>query len=420
MTLEQPSSSKQRKKLMELLAQTYQNDWQKLLLDFQAENAASWTELRRGGMLYLRPGGRGILVMRRFLGVLADRYYQLCHDIIRKYDRRALILGDRYQSFYYPEVARAAAPYVDAISSNLNANWNDGTFLRSYLDTLHQLTGKPVLISEFYAAALENGSGNKNSQGGFPIVATQKERVQTAHNTLQALVRLPYVIGADWFQYSDEPTHGREDGENFNFGLVDIHDRPYVETIKLFGSLELDRLKQTSPQNRPDASAGIPRAPADPLGQFQYGRALAHWDRERGFIKATSALPVADLYGCWNPEALYVGLYGMDIIEDAYYRSRSVPKGDRPLWTVKFGGQELIRARLGAGREPIANDPTIRIVNLSGVNLNVRKLAIMEIPSKRLGFKQLQLGDAIELDISLLTHCQAARVDWNGRFKLAP
>jgi hypothetical protein len=31
----------------------------------------------------------------------------------------------------------------------------------------------------------------------------------------------PYVVGADWFQYYDEPTHGRADGENYNFGLVD-------------------------------------------------------------------------------------------------------------------------------------------------------------------------------------------------------
>src|SRR5205085_12422163 len=102
-------------------------------------------------------------VMRRLLEMVAARYYQLAHDIIRKYDSRALILGDRYQSFYYPEVARAARPYVDAISSNLNANWNDGTFVRSYLQTLYALTGKPVLISEFYMAAAQNRSGNKNS-----------------------------------------------------------------------------------------------------------------------------------------------------------------------------------------------------------------------------------------------------------------
>jgi len=64
-------------------------------------------------------------------------------EIIRKYESRALILGDRYQSFYYPEVARASARHVDAASSNLNASWNDGSFARFHLDTLHALTGRP-------------------------------------------------------------------------------------------------------------------------------------------------------------------------------------------------------------------------------------------------------------------------------------
>ncbi len=37
------------------------------------------------------------------------------------------------------------------------------------------------------------------------------------------------VIGADWFQYYDEPKYGRNDGENYNMGLVDIYDQPYEE-----------------------------------------------------------------------------------------------------------------------------------------------------------------------------------------------
>ena len=67
--------------------------------------------------------------------------------------------------------------------------------------------------------------GYKNSHGSFPVAATQAKRAQGFRRTLTGLLQLPYVIGADWFQYSDEPTHGREDGENFNFGLVDIHPR---------------------------------------------------------------------------------------------------------------------------------------------------------------------------------------------------
>ena len=149
MTLEHSPSSGQRKRLIRLLRDTYKT-WDDLLRDFEPQNAANWRQLERRGKLLLKPGGQGIHVMRRFLALVADRYYQLMRDTIRKYDTRALFLGDRYQSFYYPEVAQAAGRYVDAVSSNLNAQWNDGTFLRFYLDTLHSLTGKPIFIRNVF------------------------------------------------------------------------------------------------------------------------------------------------------------------------------------------------------------------------------------------------------------------------------
>ncbi|HSA03162.1 MAG TPA: hypothetical protein P5055_20730, partial [Candidatus Paceibacterota bacterium] len=84
MTLDHAPSSGQRQRLIALLRETYHEDWQALCRDFQPENAASWRELRRGGMLYLKPGGAGLRVMRQFLGLMADRYYQLAHQIIRE------------------------------------------------------------------------------------------------------------------------------------------------------------------------------------------------------------------------------------------------------------------------------------------------------------------------------------------------
>src|SRR5439155_8382398 len=107
------------------------------------------------------------------------------------------------------EVARACGKHVDAASSNLSVAWNDGTFPRFYLETLHALIGKPVFVSEFYMAARENRSGNKNDSTIFPTVATQKERVAAFRATIESLAKVPFVLGADWFQYFDEPTHGR-------------------------------------------------------------------------------------------------------------------------------------------------------------------------------------------------------------------
>ena len=418
MALEQPASSGQRQRLLSLLRETYQNDWNKLTADFEPEAAESFDSLEQRGQLWLKPGGRGIRVMRQFLGLMATRYYQLAHDIVRKYDQRALILGDRYQSFYYPEVARAAVPYVDAISSNLNANWNDGTYARCYLDTLYALTGKPLFISECYMAAGANRSGNRNSHGVFPVVPTQRERAAALRTTLESLTRVPFVVGADWFQYFDHPRHGREDGENYNFGLVDIFDRPYEEVTGAFEGMRLTGQKLQATKPRLDASSGVPRAPRDPFANFVATHALRHWDRERGFVKPSSEFPIADLYVCWSPKSIYLGLYAFDIIEDAYYRNKSVPKEERASWTVKLGDNKEIRARIGGGREAIVNDPTVRLENLSGINLNVRNIAVLELPAERFGKNRLRAGDSIDLNTTLLTHAQAYRVEWKGRFTI--
>jgi hypothetical protein len=42
----------------------------------------------------------------------------------------------------------------------------------------------------------------------------------------------PYMIGTHWFQYGDQATTGRRDGENYQVGFIDICDTPYPETVK--------------------------------------------------------------------------------------------------------------------------------------------------------------------------------------------
>jgi len=420
MTLEQQATSGQRHRLLQLLRETYHQHWSELLLDFEAEGAGSFEDLDQHGMLYLRPGSKGIRTYRRFLSLMAERYYALVREIIHTYDPRGLVLGDRYQSFYYPEVAQASAASVDADSSNLNAAWNDGTFPRFYLDTLHALSGKAVLVSEFYLAAQHNRSGDENNSSAFPTVATQKERARSYRNTVQALVRTPYVIGADWFQYYDEPTHGRADGENYNFGLVDIHDRPYAPLTAAVQALDLTAMKGEPHAARPDASLGVPPAPRHPLAPFTIRLALQDWDRERGFVKPASAFPVADLYLCWNAKAVFLGIYAQDIVEENYYRNKLVPEVDRAEWIVSIGNNPRpIHARLGPGGLPVCDEPIARLVNLSGINMNTRNIAAVELPAQLFGKAGFKAGDSIELDSTFFTHCQANRVAWKGKFTLS-
>ena len=118
------------------------------------------------------------------------------------------------------------------------------------------------------------------------------------------------MVAAHWFQYFDEPRHGRADGENFNFGLVDIQNRPYAEVCAAFREFDPLKLRTKAPAKRPDASLGIPPAPKDPFASFTANQALQNWDRDRGFVPPSSPLPLADLYLCWNADSLYLGQIG--------------------------------------------------------------------------------------------------------------
>jgi hypothetical protein len=261
LTLEQAPTSGQRRRLLDLLRRTYRRDWSALCRDFDPEGATSFEELDHGGRLYLRAGSHGIQTMRQFLGLAAERYYSLVREIICKYDLAALVLGDRYNRSIirkWPAPRRA----TDAASRNLNASWSDGSFARYQLDTLHALTRRPVLVSEFYLAARENRSGNENKPG-FPVVDTQRERVAGFRQTLDALLYLPHVVGADWFQYYDEPTFGRADGENYNFGLVDIHNQPYESLVEAAAALDPTALKNRRASARPTLRSAA--GPHDPL-----------------------------------------------------------------------------------------------------------------------------------------------------------
>jgi hypothetical protein len=431
MTLEQPASSGQRQRLVRMVREIYADDWKALTRDFEPKNATSWNELEQRGMLWLRPGGEGIRTVRRFLSLVADRYYQLMHDTLQRLAPDVLYLGDRYQSFYYPEVAVASRPYVDIVSTNLNASWNDGTFINAYLDTLHGLTEKPIIVSEFYMAAEENQSGNKNSVGGFPEVLTQCERAACLANTLRELVRRPYVVGADWFQYYDEAPHGRKlDGEDYNFGLVDIHDAPYEDVTEAFAALNLSEMKsaavsQAAAEDSQDNAIPampfrqVPRAPPDPLSDFQFNRAIKNWDRQRGFVPPVSDHPIGDLYLCWNPATLYLATYVIDVVEPDYYGDGTIPDVDRPLWTVQVNGGEPINARIGAGKDPVINGSPRRVKSISGLYHDVRCITVIMLQAQQLGYELLRPGDEFELDSSFVSHGRAYRIDWKGKFRLA-
>lgn len=408
----QPRTNATRRVLLQLLRRHYGNDFARLRRDFNAGHARSFTAFERGASLTLKPGGDGATVIDEFIFLLAGRYYQLVHDAIRRYDANHLLLGDRFLGWYPQAVARAAKPYVDVISTNYGADWTDGRLARFYLDSLHRLTGKPVLVTEYYMCAMENRSGNRNSTAGFPVVQTQRERAASFRTNLTAFASLPYVVGAHWFQYFDEPTKGRTDGEDYNMGLVDINDRPYEELTAAAAGLRTDVIHANSAKTVRKARAPliVPAA----VGKPEAG--LVGWNRQDSFVESGAHLPFADLYACWDKENLYLAVYAADFVEPRLYERDKIPDGERMMWTINFGaGKRPLEIRFGSDSEPtIIGDK----VSYREWKNSTRFTLMVKLPASLLGKNQLRAGERLRLRSRLASHSRAEFMRWDQALSL--
>lgn len=161
---------------------------------------------------------------------LCLRYFKITSAAIRKYDPNHLILGVRYMGYASPYVVRASRGLTDAQS--INIYHEDAKFDRAMMDMIHRESGQPIIISEYAFHALDGRSGNLNKCKFPALVENQEARAKGYKLFTSRMARIPYIIGADWFQWNDEPPAGRKDGEDVNFGIVDIHDKFYEQMVQ--------------------------------------------------------------------------------------------------------------------------------------------------------------------------------------------
>lgn len=167
----------------------------------------------------------------RWAGIVAEQYYKLCENAIRRHDPYHLILGSRFAGKPPRAVAEAQGRHTDVVS--INHYQVDGVPDLRMLRNLHAMTKRPILITEYSWRAVENNSGNKNKKGVNVTVSTQAKRAECYAKYTRSVLEEPYILGAHWFQYFDQPANGRSfDGEDSNYGLVDIYDKPYEAMVQ--------------------------------------------------------------------------------------------------------------------------------------------------------------------------------------------
>jgi hypothetical protein len=185
-----------------------------------------WSELDQWQTLPRDPSAAYAKLGSAWLTNLATDYFRITSELVRKHDPNHLLLGVRFRGYLVPEVVAAARDFTDAQSINYyvaDAMLDKGMFAKAY-----ELSGQPLIVTEYSFHALDGRSGNRNTVGFPAQVLDQQARGEAYKLFTTRASRVPYVIGADWFQWMDEPPSGRrDDGEDANFGVVDVDDRPY-------------------------------------------------------------------------------------------------------------------------------------------------------------------------------------------------
>ena len=150
---------------------------------------------------------------------IAEQYFRTCREVIKAVAPENLYLGCRF-AWANERAVRAAASFCDVVSFNRYAYSVDDLEFPEGID-------KPAIIGEFHFGALDRGMFHT----GLRPVADQAERAEAYRSYVLGALKNSHLVGTHWFQYGDQATTGRGDGENYQIGLVDVCDTPYAETI---------------------------------------------------------------------------------------------------------------------------------------------------------------------------------------------
>ncbi len=215
--LKSPASQAAKRVLVGDLKEKYEN-----IAELNAAwgtDYASWDAMLRSTTP--PPEGKGNADLAAFLDKTADAYFRQCREAVKEVDPDGLYLGCRFAGWANERIFLAAAKYSDVISVNRYAESVADLRLPGDVD-------KPVVIGEFHFGALDRGKFH----GTLRPVADQQARAAAYEKYVRSALENPLIVGTHWHQYGDQATTGRDDGENFQNGFIDVCDTPYVETVE--------------------------------------------------------------------------------------------------------------------------------------------------------------------------------------------
>ena len=149
-------------------------------------------------------------------------------------------------------------------------------------------------------------------------VASQEERAAGKAAATRNFAAIPEVIGMHWFQYYDHPRGGRGDGEDYDFGLVDINDQPYEQ---LTAALARANRRAIEIHARAAATERAVRTASRPFvlphtAISAEDHSLSDWSKPASLLPRLAASPgsveFGEAYLSWNERGLSLATIGQD------------------------------------------------------------------------------------------------------------
>ena len=158
--------------------------------------------------------------LESFSSVMADKYFTTLSEACRKVDPNHLNLGIRYAGVPPEWVAKGMKAFdVFSINSYTEKVPKDIT------EKINKMLGLPTIIGEWHFGALDAGL----PFSGIGHLKNQSDRAKAYRIYFEDAAANPNCVGVHWFTLYDESALGRDDGEAYNIGFLDVCNRPYSE-----------------------------------------------------------------------------------------------------------------------------------------------------------------------------------------------
>jgi hypothetical protein len=159
--------------------------------------------------------------LNAFTGIMLEKYAGIPSKYARQAAPHHLNMGMRFARLESQALLQTAK-HFDVFSFNCYLSKPDG--LLRQVEALDM----PMLVGEFHFGALDAGLPHPS----LFHVRDQAARGEAYERYLTHAAAHKNGVGAHYFAYNDQPLWGRYDCENYQFGLVDVCNRPYAPFVE--------------------------------------------------------------------------------------------------------------------------------------------------------------------------------------------